>query len=210
MVIVKKPLILRTIFTGAKLPHLAIFVANVVNKMSGNKKYQELQDAITEVKAKLDTFNEALVAAEDALPNVKKRRDEAHEALIFTLHLLSSGIEFFSRGDLEYIEETGMTAQTGEKSRRKVSSMVPPQFTKVVASKIPGHVDLEYTAIEGTKVYGFEYSEDQITWKNGQYSHITSASVEIPTRKEIFLRCRAIGPHKAQSEFSAVAQIFIA
>jgi hypothetical protein len=207
----KKPLILRSIFTDESKPQLVIYVESVVLLMFGNKVYQDLQDAITTVKATLETFKEALIAAEEALPKNRKRRDEAYEALIFELHVLSSGIEFFSKGDVTYMEGTGMSARKGEKKKSaQPTTMASPKILKLVASKEQGHVDLEYTEVPGTKLYGFEYSEDQITWKNGQYSHKTSGSVLIPTRKEVWLRVRAIGINKTQSEFSAAAQIFIA
>jgi hypothetical protein len=208
----KKPSILRTIFTGESKSQLVIFVESVILLMFGNKTYQELQGAITNVKAKLEIFKEALIAAEEALPKNLKRRDEAYAALIFELHILSSGIEFFSRGDVEYMEGTGMTVRKVEKQKKsaKPTSMVAPQFTKVEASKTPGHIDLFYTEIPGTKLYGFEYSEDQITWKNGQYSQKTSASVLIPTRKDVWVRVRALGVNQSQSEFSAATQVFIA
>jgi hypothetical protein len=209
--VMKKPIILRSTFTGEKKPQLVIFVENVVTKMLGNKVYQELQDAVIEVVALLTTFKLALVASEDASTSIRKQRDSAYEALIFKLHILSSGIEFYSNGDINYIEGTGMTAQVAGKAKKSAAkALVAPLITKIEASKIPGYVDLDYTAIEGTKMYGFEYSEDQTTWKNGQYSHLTTGSVMIPTRKDVWVRVRAIGVNNVQSEFSAAAQIFIA
>jgi hypothetical protein len=202
---------LRTGYTGLKSLELVFFVENILTKMYNNKTYQALQEMILEIQVKLENFKMSLVAAEDGLPVSRKKKEAAYDSLIVSLHYLSSGLEFFSKGDADFITEAGMLLQGGKKVKRTViTNMIPPQFTKVAASKMPGYVDLEYTAIQGTKMYGFEHSEDQITWKNGQYSHLTTANIPIPTRKDVWIRVRAIGVHKAQSEFSAAAQIFIA
>jgi hypothetical protein len=206
-----KLLVLRTGYTSQKLPELVFFVENVLIKMNNNKTYQALQEMTQEIQVKLENFRLSLVAAEDGLSASKKKKEAAYDSLIVSLHYLSSGLEFYSKGDANFITEAGMQVQGVKKGKRNnLTTMVPPQLTKVAASKIPGHVDLEYTSIPGTKMYGFEYSEDQITWKNGQYSHVTSGSIMIPTRKDVWIRVRAIGVHKVQSEFSAAAQIFIA
>jgi hypothetical protein len=211
MIDLLKLLVMRTGFTSLKLPELVFFVENILAKMNNNKTYQALQETILEVQVKLEEFRMLLVAAEDGNPANKKKKEAAYNSLIVSLHYLSSGLEYFSKGDVDFITNAGMPVQDVKKVKRKTSTtMVPPQFTKVSASKMPGYVDLEYSSIPGTKMYGFEYSEDQITWENGQYSHLTTANISIPTRKDVWIRVRAIGVHKVQSEFSAAAQIFIA
>jgi hypothetical protein len=207
-----KPLVLKSTYTKLKLTEIVPFVENVLNYTIGNKTYQELQDAMLEIRNNLEVFKLALIAAEDAGNAAKQKKESSYDTLILSLNYVSSGIEFFAKGNVEYITGTGMSAQSAKKAKSKAAptTMLPPQITKIEASKIPGHVDLEYTEIVGTKVYGFEYSEDQITWKNGQYSHKTFGSIAIPTRKDIWVKVRAIGVHKIQSEFSTAAQIFIA
>jgi hypothetical protein len=204
--------VFRTTYTKLKLPEIVPFVENVLKNTIGNKTYQELQEAMLEIKNNLEVFKVALIDAEDAGNAAKKKKESSYDTLVLSLNYVSSGIEFFAKGNVEYITGTGMSAQSAKKSKSKPAptAMVPPQITKIEASKMPGHVDLEYTEIVGTKMYGFEYSEDQITWKNGQYSHKTYGSIQVPTRKDIWVRVRAIGVHKVQSDFSAAAQIFIA
>jgi hypothetical protein len=206
----KKILVLRSNFTGLKLQGLVFFVENVLLLTLGIKKYESLQEIILEIQTRLEIFKSTMIAAENEKTANKTKREAAYNELIAALHIFSSGLEFFSKGDVDFIDDSGMSVNEMKKTKRKVTNLLPPQFTKIVASKTPGHVDLEYTQIEGTKVYGFEYSEDQITWKNGQYSHLTSASILIPTRKDVWIRVHAIGVHKVKSEYSAAVQIFIA
>jgi len=68
-------------------------------------------DVLTTLKANLETYENALAAAEDGNRSKIAEKNLAKETLINTLDELSDGIEFFGKKDLTYFIETGMPLQ---------------------------------------------------------------------------------------------------
>jgi hypothetical protein len=206
-----KPLVNRNLFKSLDEPELILFTENAVDKTDGVKEYSDVQSAASNLKDKAAAHKDAFKAAQSGDHMAKQVKKEALKAVLEALNLLSSGLDYFANGSVTYIQGAGMEAQSVRPvaKRTQTQETEPPQFSKVELSKIPGEVIVEVSGAVNAKMFGFEYSEDQISWQYSEFSSRRRTSLKLPTRKDLWLRCRAIGNKHRQSEYSSVAKTFL-
>jgi hypothetical protein len=197
-------------YTTLRQNDLAIFTENVVALTCGKKEYESVKNNADDVKIKFDFFK-ALLLASLTDGNLTVQKKNALKNLIASLHKLSDGLDYFSNGDVAYIENAGMKPHKVRNYNLTYEQKLDtPQVVGVVVSnKVPGELEIDLTRVEGASNYGFEYSEDGETWINGQYSSTQNATIKLPSRKELLVRARAIGTHDRKSDFCAPILTFV-
>jgi hypothetical protein len=191
-----KPKILRIFYKKMRQGDIPQFVRSVLFKMENNPKYTNLSDVLITLKANLETYENALAAAEDGSRSKTAEKDLAKETLINTLDELSDGIEFFGKKDISFFIETGMPLQSKHTSHSGAQLLIPINFT-VNSDGQPGGIEVSYD-IESSqkslvKMVGFEWSLEQENWHNGDYSAKRKFSVtDKPSNQKVFVRIRAI------------------
>jgi hypothetical protein len=204
-----KPVVLRGSYTSRKQNDLAIFTENVVNLTFNVKEYHQIKSSADDLKMKFDIFKPLLLAS-ILVSNVSEKRI-AFKNLMAALHKLADGLDYYSNGDVTYIENAGMEAQPVRATPRINSKMLNiPQIVGILVSNtVPGELEIDLTKVEGARNYGFEYSENGETWINGQYSSSTNAKIQLPSRKDLWVRARAIGTRDRKSDFCAPVKAFV-
>jgi hypothetical protein len=204
------PIVRRGCFTALKQNDLAIFTENAVNLTYLKKEYDSVKPSVDDLKVKFVIFKTSLLASlSDG--NLSEKKKAAYKNLIAALHKLADGLDYFSNGDVSYIENAGMQAQRArQNTRSNDKTLTPPQILGVLVSNtVPGEVEIDFTKVEGASNYGFEYSENGETWVNGQYSSSTTATIKLPSRKDLMVRVRAIGTRDRVSEYCTPIKTFV-
>ncbi len=205
-----KPKILRTFYKKMRQGDIPQFVRSVLFKMENNPKYTNLSDVLITLKANLETYENALAAAEDGSRSKTAEKDLAKETLINTLDELSDGIEFFGKKDISFFIETGMPLQSKHTSHSGAQLLIPINFT-VNSDGQPGGIEVSYD-IESSqkglvKMVGFEWSLEQVDWHNGDYSSKRKFSVTgKPSNQKVFVRIRAIAADGRKSGWTDSGQ----
>jgi hypothetical protein len=206
-----KAVVLRGCFTSLKQNDLAIFTENVVKLTYGNKLYSSVSASAEDVKMKYEVYKDLLLTSLSIGASTEKKKI-AYKNLLAALQKLADGLDYFSEGDVSYIENAGMVAQK-ERVNSRIKSTKPlsiPQITGVLVSNtVPGEIEVDLTKVEGASNYGFEYSENGENWVNGQYSSSSNAKIKLPSRKDLWLRARAIGTNDRSSDFCTPIKTFV-
>jgi hypothetical protein len=206
-----KAVVRRGCYTSLKQNDLAIFTENVVKLTYLKKEYELVRTNVEDMKRKYDLFKDSLIASlSDG--NLAEKKKVAYKNLLAALHKLADGLDYFSNGDVSYIESAGMEVQRVSKGVRNNTDKVlaTPQIVGVLVSNtVPGEIEIDLTKVEGANNYGFEYSENGETWTNGQYSSSVSATLKLPSRKDLWVRARAIGTRDRKSEFCTPIKTFV-
>ena len=205
-----KAKILVSFYKRMRQGDLPPFVRSVLLKMENNPKYANLSEVLTTLKSNLETYENALAAAEDGGKLKNAEKDLAKEALISTLDELTDGIEFFGKKDLTYFIETGMPLQSKHTNHTSVPLLIPTSFTAQSDGQ-PGGVEVNYKIDPSQKnlckMVGFEWSLDQENWHNGDYSTKRKFSVSNkPSNQKIFVKIRAIAGDGRKSEWTEPVQ----
>lgn len=186
------------------------FVRSVLLKMENNPTYANLIDVLTTLKANLETYENALAAAEDGSRTKTAEKDLAKNTLMNTLDELSDGIEFFGKKDLTYFIETGMPLQSKHTNHSGAQLLIPIDFT-AKSNGQPGGIEVNYKIDPSQKglckMVGFEWSLDQENWFNGDYS--TKQKFEVankPSNQKVFVKIRAIAGDGRKSEWTEPVQ----
>jgi hypothetical protein len=205
-----KPKILVTFYKKMRQGDLPQFVRSVLLKMENNPTYANLTEVLTQLKTDLETYVNALAAAEDGGKQKTADKDLAKEALINTLDELSDGIEFFGKKDLSYFIGTGMPLQSKHTNHSGTHLLIPTDFT-AKSNGQPGGIEVNYKIDPSQKslckMVGFEWSLDQENWFNGDYS--TKQKFEVankPSNQKVFVKIRAIAGDGRKSEWTEPVQ----
>jgi hypothetical protein len=209
-----KPIVLRGAYNSLINADLSYFSENVVNATFKVKTYEAIALAADELQMKSEIFKNALAAAKFNEETSVITKNNAQKALMEALNQVANGLDYFAyyqEDSVNYIVGASMKAQRGRAAKRSTSNELdPPQITGIIPSNIiPGDVLVDITKIEGASNYGFEYSEDNEKWINGQYSSVTTATLKLPSRKDLWVRARAIGTRNRKSEFGVPVKTFV-
>jgi hypothetical protein len=207
-----KAIVLRGCFTSLKQNDLSVFGKDVVKFTLDKKEYEAIRPAVLEMNGKLEIFQDALTSSKfrDQLAMLAKK--EAQKDLITAMHKVANLLDYNANGNVSYILGAGFKAQelrSGARATKKDGLMAPQILGIVVTNAMPGEITVDLTKVVGANNYGFEYSEDGETWKNGQYSSSTNPTIKLPSRKELWLRARAIGTRDRVSEFGEAVKTFV-
>jgi hypothetical protein len=209
-----KPIVLRGAYNTLVNADLSSFSENVVSATFKVKGYEAIALAANELQQKSEIFKNALIAAKfnEELSVITK--NNAQKALMEALNQVANGLDYFAyyeEDSVNYIVGASMKAQRGRAAKRPMSNELnPPQISGIIPSNmVPGDVEVDITKIEGASNYGFEYSEDGEKWINGQYSSATTVTLKLPSRKDLWVRARAIGTRNRKSEFGAAVKTFV-
>lgn len=186
------------------------FVRSVLLKMENNPTYANLDELLAQLKTNLETYVNALAAAEDGSRQKTADKNLAKEALITTLDELSDGIEFFGKKDLAFFIGTGMPLQSKHTNHSGAELLVPIDFT-VKPNMQPGGIEVSYKINPSqrsiVKMVGFEWSLDKENWFNGDYSSKRKFSVSNkPSNQKVFVKIRAIAGDGRKSQWTDPAQ----
>lgn len=201
-----KPKVLRSFYKKLKQGEIPNFVKGILLKMKDNPKYADLAVILTKVEDQLEIYETALAAAANRGIEQIAEKDLAKDTLISLLDELSDGVDFFGKKELNYFIGTGLPLQTKQSNHSGMSVLVPINFT-ATSNGQPGGITVRYKLEPNQKsifkMVGFEWSIDQVTWFNGDYSSKQKFDVsDKPSNQKVFVRIRTIATDGRKSPWT--------
>jgi hypothetical protein len=209
-----KPVVLRGAFNKRINAALLDYAKFVIMATYQQPMYDTIQIALVDLEQKTAHFENALYAAKFSDELAVTKKNTAQSEVLEALNQVANGLDFFAcyqADGVAYILNAGMkTHQMRAKSLPKSTYLAAPMIQNILPSNIiPGEITIVVSKVIGAKNFGFEYSEDEVNWTNGLYSSKKSSTLKLPSRKDLYIRVRAIGTRNRNSEFSAPVRTFV-
>lgn len=198
----------RSEFTKLSQDKLAKFAKVIISKTNKNSIYDQLKDALADLKIKSDAFDVALVAAAEGGKGLVARKNLAMKNLINSLDLLCNLAEVYCNGNEDYITDMGFTLKGKEKrSRLPLETPELPEDIIVestgkigelrVRFKLPNKEHVVNVAVE------HRIANSNEPFQNGLYMNTENMVLSgFPQLQMMELRFRALGRENLRSDWT--------
>ncbi len=207
----KKVKTLRGYYQRAKQNELTLIAGKAVRKARTKPIYDVLREKLDAVDATNTLF---MVALQDALGGSVADtlyKDQLMAQLVADMDALADGLDANCNDDPLYMIFLGLKIQQGP--TQSDAEPDAPASLSAETTLTPGAVQLSYEILQPTMVTSvvFEWSEDRLTWNNGQQTTHKSRYLltGLPSRKDIYVRCYCLATKDRKSPCTAELPVFV-
>lgn len=187
---------------------LKTFADTVYHNTTGKAAYAPFQQALADMNAAADAYQQALVEAADGGKSKIRLKDEAKALLLQQLTRVAKlmDIEWMDNTKDYLKQEAGFTLNKTPE-RKNVTFVEPPTLLEAYNEKARGLITVRWKKSANTVTVGFETLEGEGTWQNGLFSDKESMELTYPFGTTLKIRAKTIGPDSITSIYTEPVEV---
>ena len=194
----------RSAYLNLNQAALSDFAKTVVNNIFEEAAYADVKDYTTDLKAKSEAFESALILAADGGKEAIHLKNLAKAELLKALKELADELDYFARGNTAYLIKAGFTLR--KKPEAFKGTLLTPTDLTAKSTGVPGQlmVTCKIPQRSLVKMTALEWSIDNVNWNNGTYPSSSRFVVKgLPSGASVMVRLCALGTSERKSDWSA-------
>ncbi|MBL7813947.1 MAG: hypothetical protein JNL70_02990 [Saprospiraceae bacterium] len=179
------------------------FADLVFDSTNGKPVYAPFQTAITDMQAKAEVFQSALIKSKNRGKSEIEAKNAAYndlyQALVRIAKLMDAN---WQTNDFDRLKmDAGFTLNKTPERQEAVTYVLPPSNFKVYNDNRRGVIIVEWIKDANAVTTAFETQLNDGVWQNGVYNEGKKMEMTFPFGAKLVMRAKTIGPNLLTSDF---------